>query len=500
MPGWVSAAIKLGDITLETAIAAAALVGTLALWLIDRYRARLRRLAYRVQVDAELAVQPKTQTKMVDLEVRHKNTPVTNPSVVLIRVDNVGGDHIERQHIEREVRFSFPDRKIVGLEVTEADPDELGNEIRDRLVPDDFIDTHEVKLPRIAINKGSTFKLLVLLSGPRNGVGSGGLIAGAKGNGVFREPRPLGLSRGTLMFGSVSLLLVGALVAFVLVNVARPPEDCVEGRLRIVGSTAVEPVMKEIRRGYVGTCTDAGIDVTARGSRSGTRALAAGQGRDSDGSALIAMSDGPADDEANLQRIPVAAVVFALVVNRSAGVDSLTTAQVRDIYAGRVTNWSQLGGRSEPIRMVSRVGPDSGSRRVFRDKVLGGSQELGISSDNCRTKTAAASHYRCEVATTDELLSRVDDLEGAIGYAELGTSRKHTGLSVVPLDGVAPDPAKIAAGGYGFWEIEYAYTYQRPEQGSLSQAFLDYLLSADARPVLSGDGLVPCADLAAVCR
>ncbi|TCC47748.1 hypothetical protein E0H75_23660 [Kribbella capetownensis] len=90
----------------------------------------------------------------------------------------------------------------------------------------------------------------------------------------------------------------------------------------------------------------------------------------------------------------MAVVVFAVVINRSAAVTSLTTAQLRAIYNGQITNWKDVGGKDLPIRMVSRVGPDSGSRRVFREKVLGGDQELGITSDDCRTDDdAAAAKY-----------------------------------------------------------------------------------------------------------
>ena len=100
------------------------------------------------------------------------------------------------------------------------------------------------------------------------------------------------------------------------------------------------------------------------------------------------MSDGPAEDAPNLRGEPIAVVVFAVVVNRSADVTGADDRRnCGTIYGGRITNWKQLGGRDLPIRMVSRVGPDSGSRRVFRDKVLAGDQELGITSDDCRTTT-----------------------------------------------------------------------------------------------------------------
>ena len=45
------------------------------------------------------------------------------------------------------------------------------------------------------------------------------------------------------------------------------------------------------------------------------------------------------------------------------------------------------------------------------------------------------------------------------------------------------------------WEIEHAYTYKTPEPDSLTAAFLTYLDSPQARPVLTRGGLIPCGDL-----
>lgn len=413
-----------------------------------------------MQVDAPIAVTP-GDTEHMDVEVRYRGKVVPDPHVVLIRIDNAGGLDIEPRHIQKKLEFAFPDRKIVGLDVTGASPASLGQILEERLASDNFIETSRLVVPRVAINRGESFKFLLVLSGKGQGVDhSGHLVGGSAGGGVYHEPRSRGPGRRTLIFGSLSLLLVGALVALVVVDVLRPPDNCASGQLRLIGSTAVEPVVKEVRSGQI-----------------------------------IAMTDGKVEEQLDLQGQPIAVVLFAVVVHRSAGVTSLTTAQVREIYAGRITNWDRVGGRSMPIRMVSRVGPDSGTRRVFRDQVLGGGQELGITSDDCRQKDPGAVHHRCEVGTSEEVLNRVNDIDGAIGYAGLGLARKHTGLTVVELDGIAPGTAQIAAGDYKFWEVEYAYTYRVPEPDSLQEAFLDYLRSAGARTILAREGLIPCADL-----
>ncbi|MEV0284664.1 MULTISPECIES: substrate-binding domain-containing protein [unclassified Kribbella] len=489
----------LGDINLETIIAAIALIGTAVAWLVDRYVLRRKRLVYRVQVDAPIGVYPSTDKahRMVDVEVRHQGAVVENPSIVLLRLDNAGGMDIDPHDMHEKVSFAFPDRKIVGLKVTESKPKSLGEMLQRRIVPANYVDTSKLVVPRIAINRGDHFKFLLVLSGTGKGVTHSGYLAGGStGGGVYHEPRPRGPGRRTLLFGAMSLLLVGALVALFVVDVLQPPDNCASGQVRIIGSTAVESTMREVRTAYAADCTDADITIAANGSRSGIRTLEETGTQDAGAAGkLIAMSDGTAEDAPDLWGEPVAVVVFAVAVNRSADVTGLTTAQLQDVYSGRVTNWKQLGGRDLPIRMVSRVGPDSGSRRVFRDKVLDGDQELGISSDDCRRDDPAAKFHRCEVGTTEELLTRVNEIDGAIGYAELGGTRKYPEIAVASIDAVVPDAAKVADGTYKFWEVEHAYTYKTPAADSLTAAFLEYLRSPQVRPVLARGGLVPCNDL-----
>ncbi|TCC32870.1 PstS family phosphate ABC transporter substrate-binding protein [Kribbella speibonae] len=490
---------ELGTIDLGTVIALVSLLGTSIVWLLDRYLWRRKRLVYRVQVDAQIGVHPsqKRAREMVDIEVVHQGQAVQEPSIVLLRVDNAGTD-IDARDMQGEVEFSFPGRKIVRMKVVESHPPKLGDLIEKDLKPAEYVDTDTITVPKLAINRGDHFKFLLVLSGKGKDVTHSGYLAGGANGGVYHEPRPRGPGRRTLIFGATTLVLVGAFVAFFLVDVLQPPDNCSSGQLRVSGSTAVEPTMTELRSAYASECSQADIVIASNGSLRGVQDLANLGAKDPvAASKVIAMSDGPAQDSPSLNGEAVAVVVFAVVVNRSAGVTGLTAAELRDIYTGKVTNWNQLGGENLPIRMVSRVGPDSGSRRVFREKVLGGVQELGITSDDCRRDddAAAAKYHRCEVGTTDELLARVNDIDGAIGYAELGTARKFPELAAVTIDNVVPDTSKVADRSYKFWEVEHAYTYQAPDAKSLTAAFLDYMRSTQARPVLERGGLVPCGEL-----
>jgi phosphate transport system substrate-binding protein len=179
------------------------------------------------------------------------------------------------------------------------------------------------------------------------------------------------------------------------------------------------------------------------------------------------------------------------VVNGAAGVQSLTTDQVRQINAGTVRNWSEPGGADLPIRLVGR-GPDSGSRQAFERHVLGGA-EAPVSSNSCFTndRVPDAPMIRCERSTTTELLTEVDRVEGVIGYWDAAPAAQFGGLIRLRLDGAEPTREYLQT-AYRFWTVEYVYTNGVPESEGLLNNFVDYLVADPAAPHLQDAAHVPC--------
>ncbi|MGW5743537.1 substrate-binding domain-containing protein [Amycolatopsis sp. NPDC003861] len=144
-------------------------------------------------------------------------------------------------------------------------------------------------------------------------------------------------------------------------------------------------------------------------------------------------------------------VVYSLVVDRAAGVDRLTTQQVEDIFSGRVRNWDQLRpGPSVPIGIVRR-GQESGTRKTFERKVLGGAEDR-LTSDSCRKP-------RTRPGRGDHPLRARHDRRGA-----------HRGRRRAARDRVR----------------------RRPGGESVLKRFLDYLAGPTARAELQDAGYTPC--------
>lgn len=191
----------------------------------------------------------------------------------------------------------------------------------------------------------------------------------------------------------------------------------------------------------------------------------------------------------------MAVIIFAVVVNKQAGVFNLTTAQLREMFAGTITNWKQVGGADLPVRLVGRTS-ESGTRRAFDTKVLGGRDEPQFSSYDCVSKNAVPSSpvVRCEVPDTGTLLKRINAIPGTIGYAQISDAASYPNLERVKLDGADPDIGAVESGGYPIWTVEYLYTYGPAAPKSLAAAFLSYVNTDTSRDILRGGAYTPCVD------
>lgn len=80
------------------------------------------------------------------------------------------------------------------------------------------------------------------------------------------------------------------------------------------------------------------------------------------------------NNNVELEVIPVVREGFVFYVNESNPVDNLSLEQIQDIYSGKITNWSEVGGNDEEIRAFQRP-ENSGSQTgmlslVMKDKEL----------------------------------------------------------------------------------------------------------------------------------
>ncbi|MDD2213621.1 MAG: phosphate ABC transporter substrate-binding protein [Oscillospiraceae bacterium] len=228
------------------------------------------------------------------------------------------------------------------------------------------------------------------------------------------------------------------------------------------GSSALLPLAQDAAEAFKAQYPDISITLNAGGSGTGLKQV-------SDGSVDIGNSDVAAEEKldadqaAELVDHKVAVVTMAAIVNNelSDSVKDLTKQQLIDIFTGKITNWSEVGGPDQAVLLVTR--PDtSGTRALFTQYALDGNQE-----------SADASYL--ETDNSGELLETVKSNPGAIGYLALSYLVNNQDVSTVAIDGVEPTLENTYNGSYPVWGYEHMYTKGEPSE--TVKAFIDFILS-----------------------
>lgn len=465
-------------------------------WLVvDRYLFERNRLSWRVVFDSGLNLS--LPGEFGELEHFFRGRKVDNPSMVILSIRNSGSTDVAEHEYVSRLRFTFGPREVRAVKVSEASDD-----IKEKFNTELEHSGNEVTLPKVHLNRRERFKFAVLLSGTDKGVRQsrgqlhGGLIQDEAAQRRVTRKRVLRWLAATL----APMVLV-----VLVVSTRANPDDCGgDGQLRLIGSTAFAPIAEEITKSYLTGCAGTEIKVEPNSSLEGLQQLQAAGATER----LATISDGHAGDLApELRPKPLAAIVFSVVVNEEVakqGITDLTLDQLRRIYAGEYTNWGQLKpGVNLPIRIVSRTG-SSGSRTTFEKYVLGFPEDRlspSLTSQFCETndRNPAVPWIRCERHRTNELLDRVNAVDGAIGYAEaqLAADRaKYPKLVRLRLGGKEPiyehiDPKQDSS--YPFWTVEYLYTNGTPSAASILGHFQRHLGSDPARERLRAASYLPCA-------
>ena len=173
------------------------------------------------------------------------------------------------------------------------------------------------------------------------------------------------------------------------------------------------------------------------------------------------------------------ALVF--IVNEDNPVQSLTLAQLRDIYAGRVTNWSEVGGADVPIVAFQR-GEDSGSQTLFQKLLIGDGELM-----EAPTELAPAS-----MGGLVDSVAAYNNSANAIGfsvYYYVDQMYSQPGLRAV--EGVEPSSDTIAAQDYPLCNDFYAVIRASAAPGSPERQLYDWLSTDAGRACIEKAGYVP---------
>ncbi len=251
--------------------------------------------------------------------------------------------------------------------------------------------------------------------------------------------------------------------------------------ITVQGSSTVLPVAQKAAEVYMDNNPNVNISVRGGGSGNGIAALIDGSTDIADASRFIKFEEVENAVENGIYPVPhrIAMDGIAVVVNNANPIEDLSLEEIKSIYTGRITNWSDLDGIDfdKEIVIVSRDS-SSGTFGVFNDVVNDGK----IDGNPIRlTPTALTQSSNGDIAGT------VADTEGAIGYVGLGYLSDN--LKAVKVEGVKPTNATVANGQFPIARPLYMFTDGWP-QGEIKK-FLNFVLSTEGQKLIEQIGYVP---------
>ncbi|MFB4162900.1 phosphate ABC transporter substrate-binding protein [Alteribacillus sp. JSM 102045] len=234
------------------------------------------------------------------------------------------------------------------------------------------------------------------------------------------------------------------------------------GSITVSGSSAMQPLVTAAAEQYMAENPDASVQVQAGGSGTGLSQVSEGSVDIGNSDVFAEEKDGiPAEE---LEDHQVAVVGMTAAVNPEVGVEDLTMDELKDIFTGEITNWSEVGGKDVDITLVNR--PDSsGTRATFVKYGLDGEEPAeGITEDSSNT-----------------VKKIISETEGAIGYLAFSYFEDDA-VTPVKLDGVEPTDENVQSGDFPIWAYQHSYTNGEPE--GLAADFIDYMLSDEVQSEL----------------
>jgi len=249
--------------------------------------------------------------------------------------------------------------------------------------------------------------------------------------------------------------------------------------IKISGSTTVLPIIQKAADQYMTMHPEADIQVSGGGSGVGIQAIGAK-------TADIGMSSREVtkDEMTKYPSFVVTTVAqdgIAVIVNPANEIKFITQDQVKGIYLGTITKWSEINGANVPgtNNQIVVIGRDSasGTRTYFDETVL---------------LKATPTKNMLEKNSNGAVLQTLAQTPGSIGYVSIG----FVSNDVKPLPiwynaqkFVAPTLENVKTRTYPISRDLYVITNGKPT--GLTNDFIKYILGPEGQKIVADEGYVP---------
>ena len=253
----------------------------------------------------------------------------------------------------------------------------------------------------------------------------------------------------------------------------------VSGTVNCSGATSFQKLVEYAATKFEDKYPDVTVAITGGGSGQGLSDV-------KDGKAQIGRSDVfaeeklDADAAAKLEDHTVAVVGMGPIVNAKVDVDSLTTDQLKGIFTGAITDWSEVGGTAGKIQVIERKA-GSGTRATFENAILKGE------------KAPDSFAPVAEEDSSGTVVEKIQATEGAISYLAFSYFDESK-FKALKVDGVDPTAENVCSGKFNIWAYEHMYTAKDADDAT--KAFIDFMMSDDVQgSLVEEEGFIPASDM-----
>ena len=264
---------------------------------------------------------------------------------------------------------------------------------------------------------------------------------------------------------------IASLAAIFTLSACGPVVD--EESITAVGSSALQPLVEAAGEQF--SAENLGKFVNVQGGGTGTGLSQIAEGAVDIGNSDIFAEEREGIDASQLVDHRVAIVGITPIVTPGVGVTDLSMEELRGIFTGKYSNWSELGGKDLPIVVLNRA-KGSGTRATFDKWVLAGEESI-VTQEQESNGTV-----RQIVASTP----------GTISYVSF--SYVNEDVEALSIGGVKPTAENVATNAWVIWAYEHMYTNGEPT--GLTKEFLDYMLSEEVQGnLIEALGYIPSTQM-----
>ena len=167
---------------------------------------------------------------------------------------------------------------------------------------------------------------------------------------------------------------------------------------------------------------------------------------------------------------------IGVIINKGNLLTTLTKRQVEQIFAGDITDWSQVGGTAGPISIYTR-NTASGTYSDFKDLAM-------------KKRDYASSSQK--MASNEQIAAEVAKNPNGIGYVALGYL-SDPGIKTISIEGALPTEESVLAKQYPYSRPTFYYTNGEPT-GEAAK-FIEFTLSDEGQKIVRKGGFVPVRKL-----